>query len=75
VRRADQRGHNRLEGIASLDDLAEIRASIEKSAADLKTSVERMTAESKTAIDQLQAEVAVYQAQAGEARKLLRATC
>jgi diguanylate cyclase (GGDEF)-like protein len=60
---------NRLEGIASLDDLAEIRASIEKSAADLKTSVERMTAESKTAIDQLQAEVAVYQARLEEAEE------
>jgi diguanylate cyclase (GGDEF)-like protein len=60
---------NSLEGIASLDDLAEIRASIEKSAADLKTSVERMTAESKTAIDQLQAEVAVYQARLEEAEE------
>jgi diguanylate cyclase (GGDEF)-like protein len=51
----------RLKGIASLDDLGVIRASIEQSAAELKTSVERMTAESKRAIDHLKAEVTVYQ--------------
>lgn len=59
----------RLEGIASLDDLGEIRASIERSALELKTSVERMTAESKSAIDQLQAEVSVYQARLEEAEE------
>jgi diguanylate cyclase (GGDEF)-like protein len=44
---------SRLTAIASLDDLSEIRASIEKSAAELKTSIERMTEEGKAAIDRL----------------------
>ena len=37
----------RLKAIASLEDLTEIRASIEKSATELKTSIDRMTAEGK----------------------------
>ena len=40
----------RLTAIASLDDLAEIRASIETSAAELKTSIERMTEEGEIVI-------------------------
>jgi diguanylate cyclase (GGDEF)-like protein len=51
----------RLKGIASLDDLGEIRSSIEQSAAELKNSVERMTEETRQAIDELKAEVSVYQ--------------
>ena len=47
----------RLTAIASLDDLTQIRASIEKSAADLKTSIERMTEEGKTAIECLREQV------------------
>lgn len=59
----------RLQGIASLEDLTQIRASIEKSAAELKTSVERMAAEGKAAIEHLRAEVAVYQAKLEEAEE------
>ena len=57
----------RLKTIASLEDLTQIRASIEKSAAELKTSIDRMTAEGKAAIDELRAEVANYQAKLEEA--------
>jgi diguanylate cyclase (GGDEF)-like protein len=51
----------RLTTIASLDNLTEIRASIEKSAAELKTSIERMTEEGKAVLDQLRSEVSNYQ--------------
>jgi diguanylate cyclase len=51
----------RLTEIASLDNLTEIRSSIEKSAAELKTSIERMTEEGKAALDQLRTEVSNYQ--------------
>ena len=43
----------RLKAIASLEDLTEIRASIEKSATELKTSIDRMTAEGKEALEHL----------------------
>jgi len=59
-----------LEGIASLDDLAEIRASVERSAAELKTSVERMSSESKEVISQLRAEVSTYQVRLEEAEEV-----
>ncbi len=52
----------RLERIASLEDLAEIRSSIEQSATDLKTSLDRMAADGKAAVEQLRAEVSLYQA-------------
>jgi diguanylate cyclase (GGDEF)-like protein len=61
---------NRLERIASLDDLTEIRGSIEKSAGELRTSVERMAAEGKAALDHLRAEVSVYQARLEEAEEI-----
>jgi diguanylate cyclase (GGDEF)-like protein len=57
----------RLKGIANLDDLTHIRASIEKSASDLKISIDRMTTEGKVAIDRLRVEVATYQAKLEEA--------
>jgi len=60
----------RLKGIASLEDLTEMRASIEKSAAELKTSVERMTAEGKAAVAQLRLEVSSYQARLEEAEEI-----
>jgi diguanylate cyclase (GGDEF)-like protein len=60
----------RLKKIASLDDLTEIRASIEKSAAELKTSVDRMATEGKQAIAALKAEVSVYQTKLEEAEEL-----
>jgi diguanylate cyclase (GGDEF)-like protein len=52
---------SRLEQIATLEDLTEIRASIEQSATDLKSSLDRMAVEGQTAIEQLQAEVSLYQ--------------
>jgi diguanylate cyclase (GGDEF)-like protein len=53
--------------IASLEDLSEIRASIEKSALELKDSIERMTAEGKAAVEQLRTEVSAYQSKLEEA--------
>ena len=52
----------RIERIATLEDLAEIRTSIEQSATDLKSSLDRMAAEGKAAVEQLRAEVSLYQA-------------
>ena len=60
----------RLKTIASLEDLTEIRTSIEKSAADLKTSVDRMAAEGKQAIARLRAEISGYQTKLEEAEDL-----
>jgi len=51
----------RLESIVNLEDLTEIRASIENSAAELKTSIERMATEGKAAVAELKAEVSSYQ--------------
>jgi dihydrofolate reductase len=53
---------SRLEKIASLDNLAEVRASIEESAAQLKTQIERIISEGNAAIEELRAEVTDYQA-------------
>jgi diguanylate cyclase (GGDEF)-like protein len=52
----------RLERIVSLEDLTEIRASVERSARELKSSLDRMAAEGKAAVEQLRAEVSLYQA-------------
>lgn len=60
----------RLERIASLEDLTQIRASIEKSAGELKTSVARMAAEGKAAVEHLRAEVSVYQSRLEEAEEV-----
>jgi len=61
---------SRLQTIADLEDLTQMRASIEKSAAELKTSIGRMVAEGKTAIDQLRAEVMKSQAKLEEAEHI-----
>jgi diguanylate cyclase (GGDEF)-like protein len=60
----------RLQAIASLDDITQIRASIEKSAAELKLSIDRMTEEGKSAIDQLQQQASTYRAKLEEAEQL-----
>ncbi len=60
----------RLQKIACLEDLTEIRSSIERSAADLKTSLDRMAAEGKKAIAKLKAEVSCYQVKLEEAEEL-----
>lgn len=57
----------RLKSIACLDDITEIRASIEQSASELKASVDRMTSAGSAAIEQLRAEVSTYQAKLEEA--------
>jgi diguanylate cyclase (GGDEF)-like protein len=59
----------RLKTIASLEDLIEIRSSIERSAADLKTSVDRMAEEGKKAIAHLRAQVTSYQSKLEEAEE------
>lgn len=60
----------RLKRIATLEDVSEIRASIEKSAAELKSSIDRMTAEGKAAVEELKKQVTVYQAKLEEAEEL-----
>lgn len=51
----------RLENIASLDDLTQIRTSIVSSANELRTQVEQMARESKELVDQLRSEVSEYE--------------
>jgi len=60
---------SRLKTIATLEDLTEIRASIERSAADLKTSLDRMADEGKQAMAALRAQVSVYQVKLEEAEE------
>lgn len=59
-----------LRQIATLDDLSEIRASIEKSAAALKSSIDRMTAEGQAAVEELKKQVNTYQAKLEAAEEL-----
>lgn len=61
----------RLKKIATLEDLSQIRSSIEESAAELKTSIDRITAEGKAAIQQLQTEINTYQARLEEAEHIV----
>jgi diguanylate cyclase (GGDEF)-like protein len=60
----------RLKDIVCLEDLTEIRASIERSAVELKSSIDRMAEEGKAAIDELKTEVSTYQAKLEEAEKI-----
>jgi diguanylate cyclase (GGDEF)-like protein len=60
----------RLKAIASLEDLTEIRTSIDRSAAELKTSIERMAEEGKQVLDELRKRVENYQAKLEEAEKI-----
>ena len=48
---------DQLRRIGNLDDIAQIRDSIEKTALELKSSIERMAAEGKAALQQLQQKV------------------
>jgi diguanylate cyclase (GGDEF)-like protein len=59
-----------LRRIASLEDISQIRASIERSASELKTSIERLNAEGKAVLDALQAKVTTFQARMEEAEQL-----
>ena len=60
----------RLEKMATLEDLSQIRTSLKKSATELRTSIERMTAEGKAAIEQLKTEVTRYQTRLEEAERV-----
>jgi diguanylate cyclase (GGDEF)-like protein len=60
----------RLEAIATLEDLTEIRASIQKSAADLKSSIDRMTEEGKDTLAHLKKQVEAYQVRLEEAERV-----
>ena len=51
----------RLENIADLDDLTEIRTSVVASVTELKQHVEQMTRDSKQLVDQLRSEVTTYE--------------
>jgi diguanylate cyclase (GGDEF)-like protein len=61
---------DRLQAIASLEDLTQIRSSIKKSAQELKTSIERMTAEGKATLDAMREQVSTYQAKLDEAEAI-----
>jgi diguanylate cyclase (GGDEF)-like protein len=60
----------RLKDVASLDDLTQIRSSIERSALELKNSIDRMASEGKAALDQLRAQVTAYQARLEHAEEI-----
>lgn len=61
---------DRLQAIASLEDLTTIRASIEKSTAELKSSIQRMTEEGRVAVDQLRKQISDYEAKLEAAEEL-----
>jgi diguanylate cyclase (GGDEF)-like protein len=61
---------DRLQAIASLEDLTEIRASIEKSAAELKSSIQRMSEEGKAAVEELRKQVSDYEVKLEAAEEL-----
>jgi len=60
----------RLRAIATLEDLTEIRTSIDISAAELKTSIDRMTEDGKEVLDHLKKQVEDYQTKLEEAEKI-----
>ena len=61
---------SRLKAIACLEDLGEIRVSIQKSAAELKSSFDRLTAEGKAVLDDLRKQVSTYQTKLEEAEEI-----
>lgn len=60
---------SQLRRIACLDDVSQIRASIQKSAAELKTSIDRLNAEGKATLDALQKKVVTFQTKLEEAEQ------
>ncbi len=60
----------RLERIADLDDLTQIRSSIMKSAGELKSSVDQLTRNHQQLVDQLRAEISTYEAKLKSAEPL-----
>jgi diguanylate cyclase (GGDEF)-like protein len=61
---------SQLRRIASLDDISQIRISIERSASELKSSIDRISAEGKAVLDALQAKVVTFQAKLDEAEQI-----
>lgn len=57
---------DRLKKIASLDDVTQIRSSIEQSASELKASLDRMASDGRAAIDELRSELSAYRARLEE---------
>lgn len=60
----------RLERIADLDDLTQIRSSLMKNVADLKISIEQMTRNHRQLVEQLRTEVSTYEAKLKSAEPL-----
>ncbi|MGO8758862.1 MAG: GGDEF domain-containing protein [Terracidiphilus sp.] len=60
----------RLKSIVSLEDLTQIRSSVEKCATDLKASVDRMREEGTAAVSQLRKQVAEYRSKLEAAEEL-----
>jgi diguanylate cyclase (GGDEF)-like protein len=60
----------RLEKIADLDDLTQIRSSIVKRVSELKTSVDQMTRNSQQLVAKLRAEVSTYETKLKSAEQL-----
>jgi diguanylate cyclase (GGDEF)-like protein len=60
----------RLERIADLDDLTQIRSSLMKNVADLKVSIDEMTRNHRQLVDQLRTEVSTYEAKLKSAEPL-----
>ena len=60
----------RLQGIANLEDLTQIRTSLVQSAGELKSYVEKMSQDTRESVAQLQAEVVTYQTRLEEAEQL-----
>jgi diguanylate cyclase (GGDEF)-like protein len=61
----------RLQGIANLEDLTQIRASLVAGASDLKTYVDRMTQDSHSLVKQLKTEVSDYETKLKAAEELV----
>src|SRR5271166_1222086 len=60
----------RLQNIADLDDLTQVRASLEKGVAELKTYVGQMAQDSQRSVAQLRAEVSTYETKLKEVEEL-----
>jgi diguanylate cyclase (GGDEF)-like protein len=60
----------RLERIADLDDLTQIRSSLMKNVADLKVSIDQLTRNHRQLVDQLRTEVSTYETKLRSAEPL-----
>jgi diguanylate cyclase len=61
---------SRLQTIANLEDLTQVRASLVQGAAELKTYVDRMAQDSRESVAQLRAEVSTYETKLKAAEEL-----